>query len=180
MAKNIEVKCNFTNIFAQLHSVEDIKAVANNICTQVKEAVEVRFAELKSEKSLSVEVEIETPKSEKKTAKSASAKAKEVAEKLKKVEEKKPAYEKNPPKKDSDNVEISITDAKAIKKLDLKFEKYSEKCWVLYGDTKPLSKELVKFHGVYNSSLRVGKGWLFRPEKAQEVAKALGMKIKIG
>ena len=48
MAKNIEVKCNFPTVFAKYDNIEELKAIANSICGQVKEAYDARLAEIKS------------------------------------------------------------------------------------------------------------------------------------
>lgn len=202
MATKINVKCNFTSVFAQFNTVEDIKELANNICSQVKNAYDDRLKEISasSENVLEPVVEIEAPKAEAKETKAETKKstakkgtkterAKAMAEKFKKQDEKAPKAETKKeaaPKAEtkttkakSDDTLIAITDLKAIKKLGLTFEKYNAKCYVLRGNTKPLRKELAdKFKGVYNSHLSGGEGWVFRTEQAESVAKALGLKFK--
>lgn len=200
MAKNsINVKCNFTSVFAQFDTISDIKELANNICAQVKDAYEARVKELEPEQEeaaiVEAVVEAKAEEVDEKPAKQSKAatkmeRAKAMAEKFKKQDkEAKPKAEtaktttqtttKPAPKakKDSDDL-ISITDKAAIKKLGLKFEKYNERCWVLRGDSKPLRKELIKFKGVFNSRLTGGEGWVFRNDNVEECAKALGIKIK--
>lgn len=187
MATNL-IKCNFTSVFAKYETVEELKAVANDICGQVKTAFDARVAEIKSG-SEGVVVEMETDadasKSEAKTkaTKSKSSKtagAKEMAEKFKKQEkEQKSEVKESKASKDDDTL-IAITDTKAIKKLGLTFEKYNDKCWVLRGETKPLRKVLKEqFKGVYNSRLTGGEGWVFRTANAQECADKLGLKVKV-
>lgn len=190
MATNMEVKCNFTSVFAKYNTVNELKAIANSICGQVKEAFDTRVAELKSgntEPTVEVEVSTnETPKSETKpkTPKSKNNKtagAKEMAEKFKKQakEQKSEVKKETKESKDNDTL-ISITDTKEIKKLGLTFEKYNDKCWVLRGETKPLRKILKEqFKGVYNSRLTGGEGWVFRTASAQECANALGLNVKV-
>lgn len=188
MATNIEVKCNFSSVFAKYDTVDELKAVANNICGQVKEAFDTRVAEIKSGNT-GVVVEVEVPanemqKPEPKSSKSKNNKtagAKEMAEKFKKQEKEQKTKEKKESKvnKDDDTL-IAITDTKAIEKLGLTFEKYNDKCWVLRGETKPLRKILKEqFKGVYNSRLNGGEGWVFRTASAQECADALGLNVKV-
>lgn len=158
MAKELNVKCNFTTVFSQFNTIEDLKAVANNICAQVKTAYEARVDEIKSGKTdITVEVAAQaspTPKTKAKTKKKESAKT------------------------DSDTL-IAITDKEAIKKLGLTFEKYSDRSWVLRGDTKPLRQILKEqFKGVFNSRLNGGEGWIFKTATAQSVSDALGLGIK--
>lgn len=183
MATNIEVKCNFASVFAQFNSIEEIKSLANNICAQVKEAYENRAKEIVSSRSevpvevIVTPVETPTPKSTK-NAKNKAKEAKAIAEKFKKEE---PAKTESKPKASEDAEQsIALSDTKAIKKLGLTFEKYNERCWVLRGDTKPLRKILKEqFHGVYNSRLNGGEGWVFKTATAQECAKSLGIKVKV-
>lgn len=185
---NIEVKNNFATVFANLNTQEELSAVANAIREQLINAVNTRKNEITAgTKTVSVEVSVNTPAVEvapEKTPskKSVTAAAKEAAAKMKKEKGDKKSEKKEESKSSSKSVDttISITDTKAIKELGLKFEKYSDKCWVLRGDTKPLRKTLKdEYKGVFNSRLSGGEGWVFRNERAQELAKALGMKVKI-
>ena len=187
MATNMEVKCNFASVFAKYNTVDELKAIANNICGQVKEAYDIRVAEIKSENAgtvVEVEVAHDAPKSEvksksTKTKNSKTAGAKEMAEKFKKQEKEQKTEVKEAKAKDDDSL-IAITDTKAIKKLGLTFEKYNDKCWVLRGETKPLRKILKEqFKGVYNSRLAGGEGWVFRTANAQECADKLGLNVKV-
>lgn len=180
----MEVKCNFVSVFAKYDTVDELKAVANNICGQVKEAFESRVAEIKAGNSGAVvEVEVSTGNEAKtgKESKSTKAKdkktcAKEIAEKLKKQEKAKIESKKENVSEDV----IELTDTTSIKKLGLKFEKYNDKCWVLRGETKPLRKVLKEqFKGVFNSHLTGGDGWVFRTANVQECAKALGFNVKV-
>lgn len=190
MATNIEVKCNFTSVFAKYDTVDELKAVANSICGQVKEAFDTRVTEIKSGNTgVVVEVEVSSDETQKPEPKSKlpksknnkTAGAKEMAEKFKKQEkqQKSEAQKEAKESKDNDTL-IAITDIKAIKKLGLTFEKYNDKCWVLRGETKPLRKILKEqFKGVYNSRLNGGEGWVFRTTSAQECANALGLNVKV-
>lgn len=187
MATNIEVKCNFASVFAKYDTVDELKAVANNICGQVKAAFDARVAEIKAgDNGMAVKVEVSyvknTPKAENKTKpQNNTSRAKEMAEKFKKQEKTQKTDVKKDVKDNSDDETlIAITDTKAIKKLGLTFEKYNDKCWVLRGDTKPLRKVLKEqFKGVYNSRLNGGEGWVFRTAKVEECANALGLNVKV-
>lgn len=105
MATNIEVKCNFTSVFAKYDTVDELKAVANNICGQVKEAFDTRVAEIKSGNTgVVVEVEVSSDETQKPEPKSKSknnktAGAKEMAEKFKKQERQQNQRHKKKPKK---------------------------------------------------------------------------------
>lgn len=183
MAKNIEVKCNFTTVFAKYDNIEELKAIANSICGQVKEAYDARLAEIKSGNT-GVIVEVvdtaaATPQPKKKESKVAAAK--EVAAKMKKQETASSKTKTADTTTEStDDTLIAITDTAAIKKLGLTFEKYNDRCWVLRGETKPLRKILKEqFKGVFNSRLTGGEGWVFKTAVAQSVGDALGLKVKV-
>lgn len=160
---NLEVKCNFASVFAKYDTVEELKAIANNICGQVKAAYDARIKEITSGHT-GVVVEVTTTKTEAKSPKEKIVKTKKTTAKTK-------------PDKDTDTL-ISITDIKAIKELGLTFEKYNDRCWVLRGNTKPLRKILKEqFKGVFNSHLSGGKGWVIKTANVEECAKALGLKV---
>jgi len=79
--------------------------------------------------------------------------------------------------------QISITDTKAMKKLGLTFIPYSDKCFLIGGNTKPIHKELKKMTGVFgNGHLKPVEGfeggfsWLVNQKNVESVAKALGVK----
>lgn len=188
MANELNVKCNFTAVFAQLHTAEDLKAVANNICAQVKSAYEARVAEINSAKQgVVVEVEVAAtpapaPAPQPKAKGGKTVAAKEVAAKMKKqAAAPAPAPKAAAPAAESaDDTLIAITDLAAIQKLGLTFEKYNDRCWVLRGNTKPLRKILKEqFRGVFNSRLTGGEGWVFKTASAQSVGDALGLKVKV-
>lgn len=186
MANELNVKCNFTTVFAQFHTVEDLKAVANNICAQVKEAYEARVNEINNaKKGVVVEVAVEAaaaPAPQQKTKVSKTAAAKEAAARMKKQEAAapQPKAKAAPATETSDDTLIAITDTVAIKKLGLTFEKYNDRCWVLRGNTKPLRQALKEqFKGVFNSRLTGGEGWVFKTAVAQSVGDALGLKVKV-
>lgn len=179
---NIEVRTNFTSVFANLKTQQEISDVANAIGRALTEAVKARQQELvNGVKVVNVTAEVVTeaaPQTETaKGKKSTAAKAKEVAAKMKTQTE---APKAKAESKTDDDTLIAITDTAAIKKLGLTFEKYNERCWVLRGETKPLRKVLKEqFKGVFNGRLSGGEGWVFRNENAQECANALGIKVKV-
>ncbi len=183
MANDIKVKCNFTTLFAKYDNIEDLKAIANNICGQVKTAFDARVAEIKSGNTdVVVEVVDSTAAPQPKGKGNKTAAAKEAAAKFKKQEA---ATSQSKSKattatESADDALIAITDTAAIKKLGLTFEKYNDRCWVLRGNTKPLRKVLKEqFRGVFNSRLTGGEGWVFKTATAQSVGDALGLKVKV-
>lgn len=182
MANELNVKCNFTAVFAQFHTVEDLKAIANNICAQVKTAYEARVTEINNtKKGVVVDVEVSaTPAQVPQSKGSKISAAKEAAAKMKKQAATPAPKAAAPAAESADDTLIAITDTAAIKKLGLTFEKYNDRCWVLRGNTKPIRKILKEqFRGVFNSRLTGGEGWVFKTASAQSVGDALGLKVKV-
>ena len=170
MNTSIEIKSILTMLFAQQSKTEDLKNLANTICSEVKEAYEARFKEIQGAPA----AKAETPKS-----KSKVEPKKPATEKTKTSE---PTKSESKPKSSSDanDIIMETIDIKAIKKLGLTFEKYSDWCWVLRGETKPLRKILKeKFKGVFNSRLSGGEGWVIKTDNVKECAKALGLNVKV-
>ena len=172
MAKNIEIKCNFDSVFKQFNTVEELKNAATNIVEQVKKSYEERALQLKKQATAEVKAAVT---SQEKGKKQASAHAKDSERIDGKPVPKAASPAKTTAKPKSDEVLISITDTEAISKLNLKFEKYSERSWALYGDTKPIRHGLKELGGAYNRFLKGGEGWVFRNENAVECARALGL-----
>lgn len=189
----ISVENIFSSIFATISTESELRETANSIAEMLKESFAERAKELKLTPA---KTQADEPaKAAKATPATKVQKAKEVAKALKqkgkeklqptqpelKAESKATTKAKAKAKEsDSDDTTIDISDKKAIKALNLTFEKYNDKSWVLRGDTKPLRVALrQQFMGCFNSYLKGGEGWCFRNERAQEVADALGIKVKI-
>lgn len=55
----------------------------------------------------------------------------------------------------------------------IQFVDYSEKAFVVIGDTKPIKEKLKELGGSFNFRLTCGAGWIFSKKKLEEVKKAL-------
>lgn len=175
----------FTTIFSIINDVNDLKKVANTIREQLVSAYNTRAKELGA-----VEASAPAPTTTSATkpiAKDMAAKAKEAAAKMKQTEKKESKETKKTAKVAKDEpVQVAITDKAAIKKLNLVFEPYSDKSWVLHGDTKQIKDALGEIKGIrYNPSLTLDGGetrfggWVCRTENAQRIADTLGLKVKV-
>lgn len=51
----------------------------------------------------------------------------------------------------------------------IKIEDYSDKSFVVYGDTKIYKEKLKEMGGKYNPNLLVGCGWIFSMKRKKEV-----------
>lgn len=173
----MKVQVNFGSVFATIKDEKSLKEVANSISMQLKDAYTKRLAELtkgvKTEKKVEIKVE---NKAEGKVEKTKPAPKETKAEKK---AEKKSAPKADKKAKDEKEFIVAITDKKAVKALGLSFVPYSEKCWVLVGNTKPLRADIKKLGGSFNSRLKVegGAGWVFKKDDVKKAAKALGIKV---
>lgn len=173
----------FTTIFSHINDLNALKAVATEIASQINSAYAARAKELTEAAKKAVPEKNPFPtgpitpvkrKTEVITAKTIAKKqaATQAEQKAVKAEAKETA--------ETEAVKISITDKAALQKLGLTFEMYNERCWVLRGNTKPIKDELrSRFHGVFNSRLQGGEGWVFRTADSQVVADALGIKVEV-
>jgi|688.fasta_scaffold1748369_2 hypothetical protein len=53
--------------------------------------------------------------------------------------------------------------------MSIKIEDYSERSFVVYGDTKIHKEKLKEMGGKYNPHLSIGCGWIFSIKKKEEV-----------
>lgn len=62
----------------------------------------------------------------------------------------------------------------ANKTLKIELRKYSERAFVILGETKDMKAEIKALGGAWNPNLTCGKGWIFSAKKSlQEVLIAL-------
>jgi hypothetical protein len=196
------IKCNFSAVFAQFESVEEVKNVANAIRDELINAFNARVKELGGEKQKKADVDVTVSAAEdkkgkqnkpaKKEDKKGAKKSETKAEKkdTKKGEAKPEKKAKKERERTYDVEQIALTDTKAVKKLGLKFIPYNDKCVLLLGETKPIAAALrnLKKSGVFgNGHLKAvkgfegGFGWLVNKEHEDyaKVCKSLGLK-KVG
>lgn len=179
----------FTTIFAAINDVATLKSLANTIVAEINNAYQVRAKELMASKTKGTEpkAEIKTDEATTKptpSSKSVAEKAKEIASKAKKEKSQPKTANKVSNTGSEELVQIAITDKEAIKKLNLIFEPYREKSWVLHGDTKQIKDALSEIKGiVFNGGLTFGEkrfaGWVCKKENAQNVADTLGLNVKV-
>lgn len=169
------VQCDFSCL-EQCKDMKTLKEWADDIANQLKseyakcaKALMPKGAQTKTAAATTTTKKAAEKKSESKTADKAEKKAKKGAKKTRSL---------------ADEVaQVAITDKAALKKLGVKFVRYSEKCCVLVGDTKALHDSLVEnFKGIKCITLRQGelngtKGWIFSNNRAEQFAKLSGMKM---
>lgn len=184
-----------TTIFSHINDLNELKAIANEMVKSIQEAYQTRAKEIAGQAK-----EVATPANNPfPTPPPAPAKAKKEVHTAKKkaapttepAQAKTAVVAQKADKENSEVAQISLADKDALKKLNLSFHKYSDKTWVLYGDTKCISKGLKhelngwgRIYTDYKGHITGTKGkkffgWLWRTADAQNVADTLGVKVKI-
>lgn len=195
----MNVTVNLNGVFAKIDNAQELKECANDIIMQIKTAYDERLAELLPKtKSKSNTVDVEGAKAAKgakgvKAAKPTATK-KAVAKRETAKPTPKPTAKQTPTKKASkvaavpsktakttekkptvEQIKIASLTRAQIKAMNIKFEKYSDKCMLLTGETKPIKDEIKAIGGAHwNSTL---KGWFVKNDNAKLLAKALKIKI---
>ena len=174
-----KVQINIESVFAKFESENELKEVAQSIINQINVAYKKRLSELlSSDESETVDVIINGTAEPKADKLEKAAPVKKSRKGVKAVETNK-AVSKEADKKSSKEVvkQVSISSlTKAqIKAMDLKFEKYSDKCMFLTGNTRCIKDEIMTIGGAHWNQKR--QGWFIKNDAAKEIAKALKIKI---
>lgn len=169
--KKMDLNGLFSALFAGVENVPELKEAANAICSQVKVAFEVRIKELAEAEGA---VKLKPTTKGKKAVKEANEKKAEKA----RIETDKKAKAEAKKKAEAEKVEqvaiTSLTKAQ-IKAMDIKFEKYSEKCFFMTGDTHCISQAIAARGGATWNRAR--QGWFMKTDTAKALAKDLGVRI---
>lgn len=180
----MQVQVNLNGVFAQIESAKELKETANNIMQQIKAAYDVRLAEImpkaKGVKNGVVAISA-TP-----TTKGKKAAAKNEFEGVPEADTQKAAPTKKAAKETKattekaakvEQVKIASLTKAQIKAMNIYFEQYSEKCMLMIGETKPI-KEDIKENGWARWYSKDGRqGWMVKNDYAQQLAKALKIKL---
>ena len=179
--KNVTI--NIKDVFAKFENVNELKAIAQSVVNQVNAAYQERMAELlnESDEKQPIEIAVDASAKGKKTAKAAAKGAKNAtpakAEKTtaKSATEKTAKTAEKKAKEAVEQVSFSSLTKAQIKAMGLKFEKYSEKCMFLTGNTRSIKDAIMAMGGAHWNGHR--QGWFIKNESAKEIAKALKIKI---
>lgn len=193
----MEVTVNLNGIFAQINDAKELKATANNIMLQIKEAYDARLAELLPKKKNTAKVVEATVSAKGETA---AKPTKDTFSGVPEAEAQKPVSAKNKSAKDTaknepktttkdtaknakpakvEQVKISSLTKAQVKAMNIHFEEYSEKCMLMIGETKSI-KDDIKANGWarwYSRAEDERKGWMVNKEYAATLAKALKIKL---
>lgn len=167
-----KLNVDFHSTFSGISDIEQLRYVKQVIMLATQEAFEARRKEIepKTETKQSVSVTM------KPIAKVEEAEAEEIADEPKKAVAKKSTKKNEKPvKEEVKQVKISELTAQDIKKMGVKFYKYSEKCIFLVGETKPIKEAIKSEAGGHWNSAR--KGWFLKLEAGRKLAKEMGCKV---
>lgn len=175
------------NFFAQLTTVEKLREVAGGMVAEINAAAKARFMELKPVTTGATTISMNAPQTEHVE----EAQAEEVTEDTQttpkaapKTMAKRGGYRKstkteNAPKTEKKTerkqVKIASLTKEDIKKMDIHFYQYSEKCVLLRGETKCIKDDIMEQTGSH--SFRENYGWFLKSEKGHALAKAMGCRV---
>lgn len=178
----INVTINIESVFTQFKTANELKEVAQSVINQVSAAYKARLAEIQGAKTEQpTEIVISTDEGEQTTSKSSKGNKKAPTKPKTPSKTKTPAKEAVEEKTKKKTKEVvkqvliaSLTKAQ-IKAMNIKFEKYSDKCMCLTGNTRSIKDEIKAMSGV--SWDRARQKWYIKNASAQKLAKALKIKI---
>lgn len=172
-----KLNVDFHSTFNGITDIEQLRYVKQVIMLATQEAFEARRKEIepKTETKPSVTVNMKP-----KAAPVEEAEAEEVEEEPK-AEPKKTAVKKTvakatkPAKEEVKQLKIAELTPADVKKMGVKFYRYSEKCIFLVGETKPIKEAIKAEAGGHWNHAR--KGWFLKDEAGRKLAKEMGCKI---
>ena len=179
-----KLNVDFHSTFSGISDIEQLRYVKQVIMLATQEAFEARRKEIepKTERKPSVSVEM---KPVAKTEEVEEAEVEEVVDEpkatkkstAKKTTAKKVAAKKTEKsaKEEVRQIKIAELTAADIKKMGVKFYKYSEKCIFLIGETKPIKEAIKSECGGHWNATR--KGWFLKAEAGRKLAKEMGCKV---
>lgn len=154
----------YQKAFAQAASVDEVSVMFKSLMNELCNASADRQVELKGGKSVT------------KKAKVASIEPKAAARTAEKKVEKK-TTKKSSEKHEAPDVQAIKINKRTVSKLNLQYIDYSEKSFVVIGDTKPLKDELKSLTGRFNGRLNIDgekkAGWVFAKRNMEPVLKSL-------
>lgn len=154
----------YQKAFEQAKSANEVSVMFKTLMNELCNASTERQEELKSGKKTT------------KTARVESIKTKTKAKTESKKSEKK-ATRKSPENRDAPDVQAIKINKRTVGKLNLQYIDYSEKSFVVIGDTKPLKDELKQLTGRFNGRLNIDgerkAGWVFAKRNMEPVLKSL-------
>lgn len=175
-----KLNVDFHSTFNGINDIDQLRYVKQVIMLATQEAFEARRKEIepKTETKPSVTVNMK-PKA--KAAPVEEAEAEEVEDEPKTEPKKTTAKAKaqpkatKPAKEEVKQLKIAELTPADIKKMGVKFYRYSEKCIFLVGETKPIKEAIKSEAGGHWNHAR--KGWFLKDEAGRKLAKEMGCKI---
>ena len=174
------------NFFAQLTTVEKLREVAGGMVAEINAAAKARFMELKPVTTGATTISMNAPQTEhveeaqaeevtEDTQTTPKAAPKTTAKRGYRKSAKTEDVPKTEKKAERKQVKIASLTKEDIKKMDIHFYQYSEKCVLLRGETKCIKDDIMEQTGSH--SFRENYGWFLKSEKGHALAKAMGCRV---
>lgn len=163
-------------LFDHVSSVEGLRDIANSLCQTINEQYKLRKSEIKPAETAQMTVikpvakpAVEEAQAEEiKEASQPKHTTKRTAKATKKTEAK---------AKEAEVKQVSIASLTKddIKKMNIKFVQYSEKCVALTGETKPIKEEIKRLAGGHWNGFR--QCWFLKSDQGHALAKAMHCRV---
>lgn len=172
-----KLNVDFHSTFNGITDIEQLRYVKQVIMLATQEAFEARRKEIepKTETKPSVTVNMKPKAAPVEEAEAEEVKEEPKAELKKTVVKKTAAKATKPSKEEVKQLKIAELTPADIKKMGVKFYRYSEKCIFLVGETKPIKEAIKSEAGGHWNHAR--KGWFLKDEAGRKLAKEMGCKI---
>lgn len=172
-----KLNVDFHSTFNGINDIDQLRYVKQVIMLATQEAFEARRKEIepKTETKPSVTVNMKPKAAPVEEAEAEEVKEEPKAEPKKTVVKKTAAKVTKPSKEEVKQLKIAELTPADIKKMGVKFYRYSEKCIFLVGETKPIKEAIKAEAGGHWNHAR--KGWFLKDEAGRKLAKEMGCKI---
>lgn len=172
-----KLNVDFHSTFNGINDIDQLRYVKQVIMLATQEAFEARRKEIepKTETKPSVTVNMKPKAAPVEEAEAEEVKEEPKAEPKKTVVKKTAAKVTKPSKEEVKQLKIAELTPADIKKMGVKFYRYSEKCIFLVGETKPIKEAIKSEAGGHWNHAR--KGWFLKDEAGRKLAKEMGCKI---
>lgn len=172
-----KLNVDFHSTFNGINDIDQLRYVKQVIMLATQEAFEARRKEIepKTETKPSVTVNMKPKAAPVEEAEAEEVKEEPKTEPKKTVVKKTAAKATKSAKEEVKQLKIAELTPADIKKMGVKFYRYSEKCIFLVGETKPIKEAIKSEAGGHWNHAR--KGWFLKDEAGRKLAKEMGCKI---
>lgn len=166
-------------LFDHVANIENLRDIANSLCQTINEQYKLRKSEIKPAETAQMTVIKPVTKPAVEEAQAEEIKTKEASQPKHTTKRTAKATKKTEAKAKEEaevkQVSIASLTKDDIKKMEIKFTQYSEKCVALSGETKPIKEEIKRLAGGHWNSFK--KCWFLKNDQGHALAKAMHCRV---